>query len=388
MQSNIRTRMEAEQDSRALAQQRLSESLENSTDAVLLTNVDGKVIVTNPRVMSLFPTLLGSSSDKSLIGRDCGTLFAVDGIPLHVDQNGPQIGNEFRLADGRWIRVNASSTREGGRLFIWSDISESKANADRLRIARDEAEAASRAKTLFLAAMSHELNTPLNAIIGLADVMKLMAGQGSEEGQIADMATMISQSGTHMAQIVQDVLEIASDENEVKPDQYDAINLSGPINRAIESLRGAAETANVQLVWAYPNEAFNIMGDAKDLEQLVRKLIDNAIKFNNPGGAVKAQLSAIGEDHIRLDIIDNGPGIAPEHFEKILQPFRQVDEGYSRAVDGTGLGLPVADRIARRHGTELQIQSRVGKGSVFSLTFSRASAALSNLPLHLQDQAA
>jgi len=386
MQSNIRTRMAAEQDLRTLAQHRLSDSLENSKDAVLLTDVEGQIIVANPGVEALFPGLQLALNGDALVGRACGTLFAADGVPLHVEQDGPSHGNEFRQSDGRWVRVNASATREGGRLFIWSDITESKDDAERLRVARDAAEAASRAKTLFLAAMSHEMNTPLNAIIGLSDVMKMQQDHPGGDADLANLANLISQSGGHMAQIVRDVLEIATDEvDDANLDQFDQVNLIDPIEHAIQSVRDAAAQANVRLMWTRPETPIYIPGDAKDLQHLAVKLVDNAIKFNRSGGAVKVQLTPISGDQVRLDVIDNGIGIAAEDLERILQPFVQVDEGYTRAVDGTGLGLCVADRIAKRHGTVLKIRSTLGKGSVFSVVFPVASGLEAAAPSHAHD---
>lgn len=381
MQSNIRTRMAAEQDLRTLAQYRLSDSLENSKDAVLLTDVDGQIIVANPGVEALFPGLQAALNGDALVGRACGTLFAEDGIPLHVEQDGPTNGHEFRQADGRWVRVNASATREGGRLFIWSDITESKDDAERLRVARDAAEAASRAKTLFLAAMSHEMNTPLNAIIGLSDVMKMQQDHPDGDADLANLANLISQSGGHMAQIVRDVLEIATDEVEdANLDQLERTNLINPIDHAVEALRDTAAQASVRLIWTPPETPIYIPGDTKDLQHLAGKLIDNAVKFNRSGGAVKVQLTPIGADQVRLDVIDNGLGIAAKDFDRILEPFVQVDEGYTRAVDGTGLGLCVADRIAKRHGTKLTIRSTLGKGSVFSVLFPLKSGSDSAAP--------
>lgn len=378
MQSNIRTRMEAEQDSRTLAQLRLADSVENSKNAVLLTDVDGKIIVANPGVKSFFPGLFDQTEAEDLLGVAYADMFSDGGTPLYLDQTRPDGSDEFQTSDNRWVSVNASVTREGGRLFIWSDITESKNQAERLRRARDAAEAASRAKTLFLAAMSHEMNTPLNAIIGLSDVLRMQQA-GDEE--TANMLGLISQSGDHMAKIVRDVLDIASDDDDVLDiAELAPIDPVDPLTRAVQSLTASARENNVRLLWSPPDSPLPIAADAADVELLAAKLLDNAIKFNRPGGAVKMQLTPVGTGQVRLDIIDNGIGIAPKDTSRILEPFVQVDEGYSRAVDGTGLGLCVASRIARQHATHLQIRSTPGKGSVFSVLFQRkAPAALSDM---------
>jgi signal transduction histidine kinase len=291
----------------------------------------------------------------------------MDGTPRHLAHSRPPSGNEFQTSDNRWVRVNGSVTREGGRLVIWSDITEAKNQSERLRRARDAAEAASRAKTLFLAAMSHEMNTPLNAIIGLSDVLRM---QQDGDGETANMLGLISQSGDHMAKLVRDVLDIASDDDVI----YDIAELAAidpvdPLTRAVQSLTALAGENGVPLLWSPPDAPLFIAAVAADIEQLACKLIDNAIKFNRPGGAVKVQLTPVNAGQVRLDIIDSGIGIATKDISRILEPFVQVDEGYSRAVDGTGLGLCVASRIARQHATQLQIRSTPGKGSVFSVLF-------------------
>lgn len=375
MQSNIRTRMEAEQDLRSLAQQRLAESLENSKDAVLLTDVNGRIIVANPGVGQLFTDLAHHSDGSTVLNQPYERHFSASGIPHSVDRT-PQFGtNEFQLSDGRWLRVNASSTGEGGQLFIWSDITEAKAQAERLRTARDAAEAASRAKTLFLAAMSHELNTPLNAIIGLADVLKMQHARPGGNADQANMANMISQSGGVMAQIVRDVLEIADDDNEIMDmNARTTIDLGEAIDRAVGPLHERAVGADIHLHWTRPSLPVPICGDLADLQLLTAKLLNNAIKFNRPGGSVKVQLRAVDGHTARLDIIDNGIGIDAADYRRILQPFTQVDEGYTRSSDGTGLGLCVADRIARRHGTHIGIRSAPDVGSVFSVEFALAQS--------------
>lgn len=371
MQTNIRDRMAQEQDLRTLAQHRLADSLENSKDGVLLTDIDGRIIVANPGVNQLFQNL----SEQPLVGQMCGTLFAADGVPVGLRQDGPQQGGEFQLDDGRWLRVNASATREGGRLFIWSDITESKQRAEHLRQARDAAEAASRAKTMFMAAMSHELNTPLNAIVGLSDVLQMEYRKPGRDPSHADMAGLISQSGSHIAQIVRDVLEIANDDTDVIDlSTLPEVDLREAVDQAISGVRDLAARSGVRLIWTKPAAAQAVQGDAPELQQLAAKLLDNAVKFNRSGGAVKAQLSETQTGQIRLDIIDTGIGIDPQDFDHILQPFQQVDEGYSRAVDGTGLGLCIVNRIAKRHGAELKIQSALDKGSVFSVIFPQSNS--------------
>ena len=366
MQDNIRLRMEREQDLRSLAQDRLTDSLENSKDAVLLTDVKGKIIVANPDVKALFA---GVTKSKTLIGLQAKEFLDSDGIPYEVDNRDGD--RDFKLPDGRWFRVNASNTTEGGKLFIWSEMTEIRQNAANLREARDAAEAASRAKTLFLAAMSHELNTPLNAIIGLADIIayKVRNGDDQQNKEMADMMDMIVKSGEHMNQIVRDVLEIASDDKSTSELLFEPVELSSIVESCLKQRAEKAREAKVRLLLEPISSPINVHGDETDLRLLIEKLLDNAINFNRPGGSAKVQLQKMENGTIRLNVIDNGIGIAAKDLSRIFEPFQQVSQGYTRSVDGTGLGLAVASRIANRHNTRIQVQSRLGSGSVFTVIF-------------------
>lgn len=390
MQTTIRTRMEAEQDMRALAQNRLSDALETSDNAVLLTDADDRVVLANPGVRSLLPDL---GEETELTGRFFASLFTPVGVPKSLaskprrddDETAAAVEAEFQLGNGRWLRVSASDTQEGGRLFIWNDITESRLQAENLRDARDAAEAASRAKTLFLAAMSHELNTPLNAIVGLSDVLRLRH-ESRGDADLADMAELISTSGGHMAQIVRDVLEISGDDTTLDRAKLETVSLDKAVEKAVTLLRPLGKDSNIRLLWNPPTEPVAMLGDAEDLYLLAVKLIDNAVKFNRPGGVVRVQLVPTSDDSVRLDVIDTGIGIARENLDRILQPFSQVDEGYTRSVDGTGLGLCVADRIARRHETRLQVRSVLGKGSVFSIIFKTGPQAITERSTETQSK--
>ena len=378
MQDNIRARIEREKSLRTLAQDRLSDSLENSKDAILLTDQNGKIIVANPDVKSLFADL---TDTQSIVGRQRGDFINADGIPKGVaERDGDR---EFRLLDGRWFRVNASDTREDGRLYIWNEMTQIRQTATRLLAAKDAAESANRAKTLFLAAMSHELKTPLNAVIGLADAVgsKIRGGGNETSEDMADMMDLIVSSGEHINQIVSDVLEVASDDKSSPKHDLDRVEFSTIVDRTIQEFKKNARRAEVRLLWELPSSPISILGDAADLKVLVTKILDNAIKFNRPGGSAKIQLQKIENGTVRLIVIDNGIGIASEDLSRILEPFQQISQGYTRAVDGTGLGLAVASRIAQRHNTRIQFQSRFGKGSVFSVIFDdfKTSEAFNNV---------
>lgn len=375
MQSNIRARMEQEQSLRALAQGRLSDSLENSKDAILLTDVNGVIIVANPDVKSLFANVTDA---KALIGRQVHDYLTADGIPNVVEERDED--RDFKLSDGRWFRVNASDTSEGGKLYIWSEMTQIRqATADMCK-AKDTAEAANRSKTLFLAAMSHEMKTPLNAIIGFGDVVGREIRECSYESSVglSDMMTMIISAGENMNQIVDDVLEIASDKKLTTSLSLERVEFCTLVERTVGEWKEKAEKAKVKMFLEVIRSPIYVLGDEADLHLLVKKLVDNAIKFNRPDGSVKVQLLKTDNGSVRLNVIDNGIGIEAKDVSRIFEPFQQVSQGYNRTVDGTGLGLAVASRIAKRHNTQIQLQSRLDVGSVFTVIFENSETSALN----------
>jgi signal transduction histidine kinase/HAMP domain-containing protein len=361
MQTNIRHRMEKEQDLRNLAQTRLIDSLENAQDAILLTDSDGEIIVANPMVKDLL-----AGPEILLLGQDLTTLFLEDGRPKDKAASEISTNDEFCLDDGRWFRVTISRTRDGGRLFIWTDVSDAKANNERLREARDQAQAADKAKTLFLAAMSHELRTPLNAVIGFADVLKIQA-ETRGEVENSKLAGLISQSGDHLLNIVQDVLFMAKGHETGQMEMMsEIVDLRSVIDFCMQTMSVEFENDQLRTVWKRPENAAYVKGDPLRLQQAVMNLLGNAVKFNRIKGAIMARLSDAGTSW-RIDIVDTGIGMSKDDLAKVGEIFAQADNGYSRKYDGLGIGLNLVDRIVSGHNGQMQVQSRIDQGTSVSL---------------------
>lgn len=372
MQKNIRDRMSKEQDARALAQLRLAESLENSLDAIVLTDQDGKIIVANNQVKKMVPKL----ADENLISKPFDSFFDPNGRPkdplcdFFIDRS------EMLLSNGRWARINASETQEGGNLFIWTDITEMKDQNEKLREARDLAEEADKAKTLFLAAMSHELRTPLNAVIGFSDIIVSQAMGQVGNPKYTEMAALISQSGAHLLNIVEDVLQIShgGDSSELSADMTD-VDLLDAINFCVKTIESEVKEASIQLSWERPDEDIYVRGDQNRLQQVFLNLLSNAIKFNKAGGLVKITIKPLQNNAVRIDIIDNGIGIDKADIARITEPFVQVDNSYKREYEGAGLGLSIVKQMVTLHNGGLAIRSEPGKGTCVSVAFPRLRAS-------------
>ncbi len=372
MQDNIRERMSAEQNLRSVAQTRLAESLENSKDAILLADQDGRIIVTNNMVSELFPALKAID----LSGRIYTDFFEKYGLPKNDRCRYFHKDREIKFEDGRWARVNASDTKENGRLIIWTDITQAKERNERLLVAKEQAEAADKAKSLFLAAMSHELRTPLNAVIGFSDIIQSESLGKLGNPRYVEMAKLISQSGEHLLNIVKDVLSIANGEDGHDASEgKQAVNVTELLVKCLESTKADIEAQGMKLIYdPLPPSAF-ILGDPKGLKQIFANILSNSIKFNKENGIIKINVSFGRKNAVRIDIIDNGIGIPEADIDRIQDPFVQVDNGFTRQYDGAGLGLSVAKQLMTIHSGHLSIRSKVNKGTCVSLIFPTLTAA-------------
>ena len=381
MQDNIRSRMARESDMRTLAQDRLAQSLENSKDAILLTDASGKIIVANARIGHLFAALAG----RDLRGTPFAAAFQPDGLPL--EQGCVRYGDEIACPDGRWARVNASVTQEGGHLFIWTDITEDKQKSERLEQAKQAAEAANAAKTVFLAAMSHELRTPLNAVIGFSDILAREQFGALGNPDYVDMATHISRSGAHLLNIVTDVLDIADGRDpETLRTQYMPIDLRDAGRFAARTLKFEADTREITLDTNLGRHELPVLGDGARLQQLLVNLVGNAVKFNRDGGRI-VLTARRAPGWVMLDVSDTGIGLSAEDADAVFKPFSQVDAGHSRAYEGVGLGLTIARKIAREHGGDLRIASVLGQGTTVRLALPERQTEPQTLPVRKADAA-
>jgi two-component system, cell cycle sensor histidine kinase PleC len=230
-----------------------------------------------------------------------------------------------------------------------------------LEEAHRKAESASEAKSRFLATMSHELRTPLNAVIGFAELLLMrdveqMSG-GQRRGYIAD----IRNSGAHLLDLINDILDYSKLEAEHLPLSETVFDLRQFLHDSVRLVRAQAEAAGVTLHLPTP-PAMALKGDERRLRQCVLNLLANAIKFA-PGGEVRISAVMTGPGGLEVRVADTGCGIPADQLERVFEPFHQVENELSRATNGTGLGLPLSRKLAERHGGTLVLESTVGRGT-------------------------
>ncbi len=233
---------------------------------------------------------------------------------------------------------------------------------EELRLARDEAEAANKAKSAFLANMSHELRTPLNAILGFSQMMRQDSGLNASQ---QENLNIINNSGEHLLKLINDVLEIAKIEAGKLQLQNTTFDLHAMVRDVIDMMHLRAQQKGVQLDLDQSSEFPRyIRGDESRLRQILVNLVSNAVKFTDKGGVIiRLGLKNNARYHLLIEVADNGPGISAEDQKFLFQPFMQLPEGKMHL--GSGLGLSIVQQFVKMMGGSVSVESNPGEGSLF-----------------------
>ncbi len=217
----------------------------------------------------------------------------------------------------------------------------------------------SRSHTDFVANASHELRTPLASIIGYAETLAEENGNGDPAMREKFLGTILRES-RRLKGLVDDLMSLSRIEAEKHEQPAEPIDLKPLVERSARDAAGAERINRLELDLA---SSLEVRGDHQQLEQLVRNLVDNALKYGAEDKPVTVTLDRGPGDVARLTVTDRGDGIAPEHLPHLTRRFYRTDPGRSRASGGTGLGLAIVKHIVERHRGRLDIESEVGKGT-------------------------
>jgi signal transduction histidine kinase len=309
------------------------------------------------------------------------------------------------IARGRALGAMSFTMTDSGRTFAQDELDLAMEMARRTAVAIDnamiyrrslslrlEAEAASSAKSDFLAKMSHEIRTPINAMMGYAELLEMGISGPVSEAQTKHLAR-IRASGEHLTSLVNEILDLAK----IEAGRMDVEPVVGSTGEAVDAalglIRPQAAAKGVQLIARTDDSSTaEYLGDPQRVQQILTNLLANAVKFTPTGGTVsvrvatarRATATAADAAHVAewacIEVRDTGIGIGDGDLERIFQPFVQVDNGYTRTHGGTGLGLTISRSLAHMMGGELTVDSVVGKGSRFTLWLpSPASAAVQSV---------
>lgn len=314
---------------------------------------------------------IGPFLPTDLTGRSLGHLVAEGDLPalakaLHAASHDGQSQVYVTTphdADG-WLDITLRARGDGRLVAAVRDAREQFAREKRLEAERVTAEQQNAGKSRFLANMSHELRTPLNAIMGFSDIMRqrLFGPMGDRYGEYAEL---IHESGTHLLELINDVLDMSKIEAERFELAIESFDARDAIAAVLRLMRGQADRAGVHLRGVLPIAPLNADADRRAVKQIALNLISNALKFTPRNGSVTVTVQGDG-DTLELIVADTGVGIARDDLERLGRPFEQAGDAEQRAA-GSGLGLSLVRAFARLHGGDMTVESAVGEGTTVTV---------------------
>ena len=376
----------------------LRATLDATTDGIAAIDTAGRVVVHNDRFLKMLNV---PDADALVDGRNeafdpivaqlrdpAGTVTALRQDLVTPDARGSRL---VELSDGRILEVGFHPQRLDdaivGRVWSVRDVTEraryqqelerARLDAERAREeaeqareeaerAREEAERANRAKSEFLSRMSHELRTPLNAVLGFGQLLEMDVRDQRQR----DAVSHVMKAGRHLLDLINEVLDSARIESGRVALSLEDVDVGEAVAEVLDLVTPLAAAAGISLEGLQASEAGpTARADRQRLKQVLLNLVNNAIKYNRADGSVRVVASA-SERRVRVEVIDTGPGIAPESLPRLFTPFERI--GAERGdVEGTGLGLALSKRLIEAMEGTIGVQSRLGEGSTFWIDLGR-----------------
>ncbi|RYD32672.1 MAG: PAS domain S-box protein [Verrucomicrobiaceae bacterium] len=361
----------------------------SSDDAIISKDLNGIVQSWNPSATRIF-----GYTEEEMVGRPITVLFPRDRLdeePRILEQlrRGQRVDHfeTVRIRkDGRQIEVSVtiSPVRDTtGRVIGVSKVArditgikrhlrEREALLARETAARAEAERAGRMKDDFLSTLSHDLRSPLSAILGWANMLRSSDDRVDEE-ELREGLETIERSARSQARLIDELLDMSRIINGKLGLELQEIDPVPVITGAIESVRPAAEARGIRITPLLDPNFCRVSGDPNRLQQVLRNLLSNAVKFTPPGGRVQVLLQRVNS-HVEITVADTGQGIPPEFLPQLFHRFTQAETDTARRHGGLGLGLAIVKSIVELHGGTVTAASPgTGQGSTFTVTLPLAA---------------
>ena len=383
------------------ANERLRDAIESVGEAFVLWDAEGRLVTANSKLGEF----LNLSEDAMAPGMTREDVMARAGVgdawPVAESAEAETAFSEIRLPTGRWLQISERRTKTGGHVNVGTDITAIKEQeaaltdnklalektvrdleasrrklqeqarqlvdlAEKYASEKTRAEAANRSKSEFLANMSHELRTPLNAIIGFSEIMG--SGLFGELGspKYKEYATDIHASGTHLLELINDILDMSKIEAGRMTLEAQPLDLAEVTEESLRLVSGRADLAKVTIENELP-QLPAVNADKRAVKQVLLNLLSNAVKFTPAGGSIHLK-GGTKDGVVTIAVEDTGIGIPASALPKIGRPFEQVESQHSKKHKGTGLGLALSRSLVELHGGTLTIESTEGVGTTVSFT--------------------
>ncbi|MCC6781121.1 MAG: PAS domain S-box protein [Hyphomicrobiales bacterium] len=373
-------------DARAIRDQggeirQLKAILDIAADGIVVLDHEGIIHSANKSAEALF----GYDADE-MAGRRLATLFAPGSAEeverylasLATGKAGPLLNTgvevEGRVRQGGIVRLFLSLGRIGEdtdrRCAVVRDITPWKQTEVGLTEARRRAEQASAAKSDLLAKISHEVRTPLNAIIGFAQIMMEERLGPIGHARYREYAKDILVSGEHLLSVINDLLDLSKIEAGKLELELARVSLTDITQQCVSIMQGQASRQRVIVRMSLAPGLPPVIADARSLRQIILNLLSNAVKFTGTGGQVIVSTAHEDGEHAVLRVRDTGPGMSEAELAVALEPFGQLPAGSEASIKGTGLGLPLSKALAEANRAQFVIRSTPGEGTLVEIAFS------------------
>jgi two-component system phosphate regulon sensor histidine kinase PhoR len=336
----------------AAARERLEAVLDAMVEGVLVLGADGGVQLANARLRELFGAWgeVGGRTPLEVIRR-----ADVDELLGLAARTSDPMALDIALGEDGWLELHARRfPAEGetqGVVAVFHDVSEIR----RLENHRRE----------FVANVSHELRTPLTAIHGFAETL---AANDFEPERRKQYVEVITRNAERLRALIEDLLELARVEGGKRALTPEPIDAAAFVAALLRELRPRLEARGLT---AACSGAARVLADRRALEQIVQNLLDNAVKYTEPGGRIEVRLAQSGA-RVRIDVADTGIGIPERDRARVFERFYRVDKARSRDLGGTGLGLSIVKHLAQALDGDISLASTEGGGSTFTVTLPSA----------------
>ncbi|WP_271398491.1 two-component system histidine kinase PnpS [Salinicoccus roseus] len=336
-------------------EQQLTSIISNMVSGVMLVNQDGKVELLNSAMERFL-----SQHKGNLIGQPyekVGERFALSPHIHAVFETNEKVHEEVhsyypqeRIMDAHLAPYYGQGWQQRGVIVVLHDITEIR----RLEKMRSD----------FVANVSHELKTPVTSVRGFSET--LMSGEVTDEETTKQFLKIIHDESQRLDRLIRDLLNLSKIERQKMPLNLETLNMTALVHEVSVTLQGAIEEKRTRLVLPDPSKDVYLQGDEDRLRQIILNLVGNGINYTAEGGTVTVSLKE-NVEKVRLIIKDDGIGIPEESLPRIFERFYRVDRARSRHSGGTGLGLAIVKHLIESHHGEIEVESREGEGTTFTV---------------------
>ncbi len=375
------TQQRAAEQALLVAEERWNFALEGSGNGVWDWDLKANTVYYSPR----WKQLVGASDDEignsidewtSRVHPDDLNLL-MDELRRHMRGETPVYQSEHRVrhraGHDLWVMDRGKVVErdpQGQPLRMVGTRTDITLDRQAEQVLRDKqaAELASHAKSEFLSRMSHEMRTPLNAVIGFSQLLRLDP-ENIDAKKLSAYADHVLNAGQHLLALINDVLDLQKVEEGALTLEMQSVLLDGAVRRTIELLTPMANDRQVHFDNQVGGELW-VKADAQRLRQVLLNIISNAIKYNQPGGTVRLRVESASRSRLSLWVEDSGPGMSREQMSRLFQPFERLGRETS-SIEGTGLGLIIARSLAQAIGGKLEVSSQPGLGTQARIELQR-----------------